>query len=145
MDPTQAKHQREMRCSSALLPGNARSGGRCQGAWGRAARPSACVWGLYWSAVLQGWQDVLFRPGTSIMWLHALNADRALLSKSTCRACSRLPVKHWEAASACASPVVDGNGARHPKMAWSHPVANSWHQLWVTGKPHICQESAAVG
>lgn len=40
LDAMQAKYQMEVRCSGALLLGNARSGGRCRGAWGRAVHPS---------------------------------------------------------------------------------------------------------
>lgn len=139
LDPTQDKYQMEMRYSSALLQGNARSRRRCQGAWGRAVCPSACAGRLHRSAVLEGQWDTLFRPGSSIMWLHGFNVDGALVSKTTHGACSWLPAKRWEAASTCASPDVGGDTVRHPKMAWSCPVANSWHQLWVTGKPHVCQ------
>lgn len=128
---------------SALLLGNARSGGGFQGAKGRAAHPRTCAGGLNQSAVLKGWQDTFVRPSTSIMWLHGLNVDGALIYQSTSSIWPWLSVQHWEAAITSASSI-GGNGARQPWMAWGHPIGNSWQQLWVTIKPRVCQGSASV-
>lgn len=113
------------------------------GAQGRAAHPSTCAGGLHWSEVLKGWQDTFVRTSTSVVWLHGLNADGALVWKSTYDVWPWLSVQHWEAVIRSASPI-GGNGARQPWMAWSRPAGNSWQQLWVTVKPWVCQGSASV-